>query len=72
MEQLRLVFAELHAVKVRDSVSFAGAWEQFDGMGALINPERPERSMATMLGRLRWWAAALRTARDAQPYESAA
>jgi NAD(P)H-dependent FMN reductase len=72
VEQLRQVFAELHAMTIRDSVSFAGAWEQFDGAGALIDPERAERSMATMLGRLRWWAAALRTARDAEPYESAA
>jgi NAD(P)H-dependent FMN reductase len=72
VEQLRQVFAELHAMTIRDSVSFAGAWEQFDGEGALIDPGRAERSMATMLGRLRWWAAALSAARDAKPYESAA
>jgi NAD(P)H-dependent FMN reductase len=72
VEQLRQVFAELHAMTIRDSVSFAGAWEQFDGTGELINPERSERSMATMLGRLRWWAAALRAARAAEPYETAA
>ena len=35
VEQLRLVFAELHAVTIRDSVSFAGAWEQFDANGVL-------------------------------------
>lgn len=72
VEQLRLVFAELHAVTVRDTVSFAGAWEQFDSSGALRNPERSERSMSTMLGRLRWWAIALRAARSSTPYESAA
>ena len=33
VEQLRLVFAELHAVTIRESVSFAGAWEQFDPEG---------------------------------------
>jgi len=54
VEQLRLVFAELHAVTVRDSVSFAGAWEQFDSTGALRNPDRFERSMDTMLRRLHW------------------
>jgi NAD(P)H-dependent FMN reductase len=72
VEQLRQVFAELHSVTIRDSVSFAGAWEQFDGAGVLLHPERAERSMAAMLARLRWWAAALRAARAAEPYETAA
>src|SRR6266581_2482202 len=40
VEQLRLVFAELHAVTIRDSVSFAGAWELFDEAGKLKQPER--------------------------------
>jgi NAD(P)H-dependent FMN reductase len=71
VEQLRLVFAELHAVTIRDSVSFAAAWEQFDESGKLRQPERAGRSMATMLGRLHWWAVALRNARDAVPYAPA-
>ena len=71
VEQLRLVFAELHAVTIRDSVSFASAWEQFDADGKLKQPERSQRSMATMLGRLRWWAIALRDARTASPYAAA-
>jgi len=72
VEQLRQVFAELHAVTMRDSVSFAGAWEQFDGAGVLLKPERAERSMATMLKHLRWWAAALRDARKTTPYAQTA
>jgi len=72
VEQLRLVFAELHAVTVRDSVSFAGAWEQFDSSGRLLQPERHNRSMAAMLHRLRWWAIALRNARNETPYARAA
>jgi NAD(P)H-dependent FMN reductase len=72
VEQLRQVFAELHAVSVRDSVSFAGAWEQFDAKGVLLNPERAERSMAGMLTRLHWWAVALRAARQAVPFSQAA
>ena len=68
VEQLRLVFAELHAVTIRDSVSFAGAWEQFDSNGALRNPERAERSMQVMLRRLQWWAVALAHARGIWPY----
>lgn len=72
VEQLRLVFAELHAVTIRDSVSFAGAWEQFDEDGKLLQPERPRRSMTAMLNRLHWWAVALRAARSAAPYATAA
>jgi NAD(P)H-dependent FMN reductase len=72
VEQLRQVFAELHAVSIRDSVSFAGAWEHFDTEGVLRHPERAERSVAAMLARLRWWAKALREARAATPYAPAA
>lgn len=72
VEQLRLVFAELHAVTVRDSVSFAGAWEQFDASGALRNPERFERSMDAMLRRLHWWAVSLAHARSVWPYSRTA
>jgi NAD(P)H-dependent FMN reductase len=68
VEQLRLVFAELHAVTIRDSVSFAGAWEQFDAAGTLRSPERAERSMDAMLRRLHWWAIALTHARNIRPY----
>src|SRR5579863_2773353 len=72
VEQLRQVFAELHMVTMRDSVSFAGAWEQFDESGRIRHPECHRRSMATMLDRLHWWATALRSARQAVPYQRAA
>ena len=72
VEQLRLVFAELHAVTIRDAVSFANAWDQFDGNGELHEPDRPRRSMAVMLASLRWWAGALRYARQIAPYSSRA
>jgi NAD(P)H-dependent FMN reductase len=72
VEQLRQVFAELHTVTIRDAVSFAGAWEQFDSTGKLLEPDRHRRTMATMLSRLRWWAVALRNARSAEPYARAA
>ncbi|MGA8743136.1 MAG: NAD(P)H-dependent oxidoreductase [Terracidiphilus sp.] len=68
VEQLRLVFAELHAVTIRESVSFAGAWEQFDEEGRLRSPERAERSMDAMLRRLHWWAISLAHARNIWPY----
>ncbi len=72
VEQLRLVFAELHAVTIRDSVSFPAAWEQFDSTGRLRHPDRHNRSMAAMLRRLHWWAVALRNARTERPYAEAA
>jgi NAD(P)H-dependent FMN reductase len=72
VEQLRLVFAELHAVTIRDSVSFPGAWEQFDKSGALLNPERAQKGMQALLSRLDWWAVALRKARSTSPYSPAA
>lgn len=72
VEQLRLVFAELHAVTLRDSVSFAGAWNLFDGRGELLEPQAADSSMARMLARLHWWATALREARGKQPYTEAA
>ena len=72
VEQLRQVFAELHTVTIRDAVSFAGAWEQFDEAGNLISPERHQRAMAAMLSRLHWWAVALRAARLETPYTKAA
>jgi NAD(P)H-dependent FMN reductase len=72
VEQLRQVFAELHTVTIRDAVSFAGAWEQFDEAGKLLQPDRHRHSMATLLARLHWWAVALRNARRTKPYARAA
>ena len=68
VEQLRQVFAEVHAVTLRDSVSFASAWEQFDADGTLKNPARAEGQMDTVLKRLTWWAKTLRQGRSAVPY----
>jgi NAD(P)H-dependent FMN reductase len=72
VEQLRLVFAEVHAVAIRDSVSFANAWAQFDAAGKLVEPDAANAAMSTMLARLSWWALALRTAREASAYALAA
>ncbi|MBO1909241.1 NAD(P)H-dependent oxidoreductase [Microvirga sp. 3-52] len=68
VEQLRAVFAELHAVTVRDTVSFANAWSKFDADGHLLEPDEPRKAMATLLAHLRWWAQVLRDARHAAPY----
>jgi NAD(P)H-dependent FMN reductase len=68
VEQLRLVFAELHAMTIRDGVAFANVWNQFDATGRLPDADRAEQAMATMLGQLHWWASALRHARNTVPY----
>lgn len=68
VEQLRLVFGELHAAPIRDGVAFADVWSRFDAEGGLLNADRTEQAMATMLAQLHWWASALRTARRSVPY----
>lgn len=68
VEQLRQVFTELHVATMRNSVSFANAWEQFDEHGHLFAPARAEKSMEMMLAQLHWWAVALKDARRTIPY----
>lgn len=72
VEHLRGVFAELHAVGIRDSVSFANVWEQFDSEGRLRDGVRAGRSLSAMLSRLDWWGVALRNARAVRAYGEAA
>lgn len=72
VEQLRLVFAELNAVTVRETVSFASVWEQFGANGRLAEPDRARRALGAMLKRLGWWGRALREARATLPYAQAA
>ncbi|EFL31957.1 reductase [Streptomyces viridochromogenes DSM 40736] len=67
-EHLRQVFAELHAVTVRDTVSFHNAGASFDDEGALRDPAGPDAAAKTMLDQLVWWGEALREAREKRPY----
>ncbi|MEV5750636.1 NAD(P)H-dependent oxidoreductase [Actinoallomurus sp. NPDC052308] len=68
VEHLRPVFAELHAVTVRDTVSFHGARERFDAEGRPVDPDGCDAAAETLLDQLLWWAHALRDARAARPY----
>ncbi|KUO22220.1 NADPH-dependent FMN reductase [Streptomyces dysideae] len=68
-EHLRQVFAELHAVTVRDTVSFHGAHACFDDAGRLKDPSGPDAAAKTMIDQLVWWGRALREAKERQPYE---
>ncbi len=67
VEPLRGVFAELHAVTIRDTVSFAMAWEAFDGDGQPKDPEA-DKAAHRLLNQLAWWAVTLRVGRTTLPY----
>ncbi|WP_181723185.1 NADPH-dependent FMN reductase [Nocardia gipuzkoensis] len=68
VEHLRHVFAELHAVTVRDTVSFHDAGRRFDAAGQPTDPEMPVAAADKLLGQLVWWGRALRSARAEHPY----
>lgn len=68
VEALRVVFAELHAVTVRDTVSFHFAGSKFDSDGNLIELESVSMAADTMLNQPAWWGHALRNAIAAHPY----
>ena len=72
VEQLRLVFAELHTVTVRDTVSFANPWGRFAEDGTLENPLDARKSLVLLVARLNWWSNALKPARATRPYRSVA
>ncbi|WP_131738108.1 NADPH-dependent FMN reductase [Actinomadura roseirufa] len=68
VEHLRGVFAELHAVTVRDTVSFHTPWNWFGEDGRPLDPEGCGAAAKSMLDQLVWWGRALREARSASPY----
>ncbi|MFF7789107.1 NAD(P)H-dependent oxidoreductase [Streptomyces sp. NPDC007991] len=68
VEHLRQVFAELHAVTVRDTVSFHNAGASFDDEGTLRDRSGPDAAAKAMLDQLVWWGLALREARAKRPY----
>jgi NAD(P)H-dependent FMN reductase len=68
VEHLRPVFAELHAVTVRDTVSFHNPWGQFGEDGRHQDPSAANAAAKSMLDQLSWWAHALRDARTVRPY----
>lgn len=73
VEHLRPVFAELHAVTIRETVNFYLVDDPLDEHGQLRNPahgDAVQAAAAQLLDQLTWWAQVLRTARAAQPYGS--
>lgn len=69
VEQLRQVFAELHAVTLRDTVSFHMAWEKFDDEGRPADADAAGKAASVLLDQLAWWGLTLREGRAARPYE---
>ncbi|MBB3049948.1 NAD(P)H-dependent FMN reductase [Prauserella isguenensis] len=68
VEHLRGVFAELHAVTVRDTISFYNYPHQFGDDGVPNDAVSAGEAAKGMLGQLLWWGRALRDARAVHPY----
>ncbi|MEU6877155.1 NAD(P)H-dependent oxidoreductase [Streptomyces sp. NPDC046712] len=68
VEQLRQVYAEMHAVTVRDTVSFHNAHGLFDEDGRHKDPTGAGAAAKSMLDQIAWWAHALRDAKSSRPY----
>jgi NAD(P)H-dependent FMN reductase len=68
VEHLRGVFAELHAVTVRDTVSFHGGRQRFDADGRPVEPAGCRAAARALLDQLVWWGDALRDAHARRPY----
>jgi NAD(P)H-dependent FMN reductase len=68
-EQLRQVFAELHAVSLRDGMSFHSPQDRFDVNGRPEDAAGAHTAAKVMLNQLSWWAHALADARRKYPYD---
>ncbi|MEU2114667.1 NAD(P)H-dependent oxidoreductase [Streptomyces sp. NPDC016459] len=68
VEQLRQVYAEMHAVTVRETVSFHHAHAQFDENGQHRDPAGADIAATALLDQLGWWGRALKDAKSAHPY----
>jgi len=68
VEHLRGVFAELHTVTVRDTVSFHNPWRSGAEPGGLAADEGADIAAKTLLDQVVWWGEALRAARAVRPY----
>lgn len=67
--QLRQVFAELHAVAIRETVALPRYWELFAADGSWPKPTAEcNTTVKSTLDQLSWWALALREARQKRPF----
>jgi len=65
---LENVLTELHAVTIREGLSFPNYFVNFDFEEGRPLDEMSEGYAKTMLDQLAWWASALRNARQQVPY----
>ncbi|SDZ19696.1 NAD(P)H-dependent FMN reductase [Micromonospora pattaloongensis] len=70
VEQLRVVFAELHPVTVRETVSFAMCHGKFGERGEPLESGPVNQAARALLDQIAWWARVLRDARAARPYRA--
>ena len=70
VEALRPVFAELHAVTIRETVSFAQVWDRFAQDGSLTDPALADAAADRLLDQLAWWASVLKAGRQQGTYAS--
>jgi NAD(P)H-dependent FMN reductase len=68
VEQLRQVFAELHAVSVRDVVSLPMVWTLIGEDGVLNAPAASEAAADKLLDQLVWWGETLAHGRSRVAY----
>jgi NAD(P)H-dependent FMN reductase len=68
VEQLRQIFAEMHAVTIRDVVSLHGVFAMFDEGGNFEPRPGSQAASEKLLDQLVWWATSLRLARRTMPY----
>lgn len=72
VEQLRQVFCEVGAMTIRETVSFANAWEQFDADGLLLHPQEYVRRLSRLVSQLSWWGQTLKLGRETVAYQEVA
>ncbi|MCF2527393.1 NADPH-dependent FMN reductase [Yinghuangia soli] len=68
VEEVRPLFADMHAVPVRGHVALPYAWELFDEQGAPRRPAECAAAAQALLDQLAWWAVTLRRGREARPF----
>jgi NAD(P)H-dependent FMN reductase len=68
IEHLRLVFAELRAATLRETISFHNPHGAFYETGNPPDPAAASDAADRLLAEMTWWATALANARARQPY----
>lgn len=67
VEALRIVFAELHAVTIRETVAFPMYYQNWNENGP-ADVEATSTAAKALLDNLEWWGVATREMRDRIPY----